>query len=207
MKCFRQEHWSGLLFSYSIGSSWPRDWTQVSYIAGRFFSDGATRESHLLQSSLVPMVLHLSHFTQQYDLRGPMSTKMALTLYLKGMFNSLLDFDSLRRCLFTGTAYQAWPPQYWGVTVTHAKLLQFFLTLCDLVDLPGSSVHGDSPGKNTGVGCHVLLRGIFLTQGWNPHLLYLLHCQVGSLPLAPPGKSWLLSQSAAVSPLFWHVCF
>ena len=30
---------------------------------------------------------------------------------------------------------------------------------------PGSSVHGDSPGKNTGVGCHSLLQGIFLTQG------------------------------------------
>ena len=30
---------------------------------------------------------------------------------------------------------------------------------------PGSSVHGDSPGKNTGVGCHVLLQGIFPTQG------------------------------------------
>ena len=26
---------------------------------------------------------------------------------------------------------------------------------------PGSSVHGDSPGKNTGVGCRVLLQGIF----------------------------------------------
>ena len=33
---------------------------------------------------------------------------------------------------------------------------------------PGSSVHGDSPGKNTGVGCHVLLKGIFPTQGSNP---------------------------------------
>ena len=32
-------------------------------------------------------------------------------------------------------------------------------TLCDCMDcsLPGSSDHGDSPGKNTGVGCHVLL--------------------------------------------------
>ena len=35
---------------------------------------------------------------------------------------------------------------------------------------PGSSVHGDSPGKNTGVGCHALLQGIFLTQGLNPGL-------------------------------------
>ena len=30
---------------------------------------------------------------------------------------------------------------------------------------PGSSVLGDSPGKNTGVGCHALLQGIFPTQG------------------------------------------
>ena len=38
---------------------------------------------------------------------------------------------------------------------------------------PGSSVHGDSPGKNTGVGCHALLQRIFPTQGSNPGLL---HC-------------------------------
>ena len=33
------------------------------------------------------------------------------------------------------------------------------------------------PGENTGVGCHFLLQGIFLTQGLNPHLLCLLHCR------------------------------
>ena len=33
----------------------------------------------------------------------------------------------------------------------------------------------DSPGKNTGVGCHFLLQEIFLTQEVNPHLLCLLH--------------------------------
>ena len=33
----------------------------------------------------------------------------------------------------------------------------------------------DSPGKNTGVGCHALLQRIFLTQGLNPRLLCLLH--------------------------------
>ena len=33
---------------------------------------------------------------------------------------------------------------------------------------PGSSIHGDTPGKNTGVGCHFLLLGIFLIQRWNP---------------------------------------
>ena len=71
-----------------------------------------------------------------------------------------------------------------------AQLLQLCPTLCDSMDCspPGSSDRGDSPGKNTGVGCHALLQGIFLTQGSNPHLLHLLHWQVGSLPLALPGK-------------------
>ena len=55
---------------------------------------------------------------------------------------------------------------------------------------PGSSVYGDSPDKNTGVGCHALLQGIFPTQGSKQHLLHLLHWQAGSLRLAPPGKPW-----------------
>ena len=46
----------------------------------------------------------------------------------------------------------------------------------------------DCPGKNTGGGCHFLLQGIFPTRGLNPHLSHLLHWQVGSLPLASPGK-------------------
>ena len=46
----------------------------------------------------------------------------------------------------------------------------------------------DSPGKYAGVGCHALLQVIFPTQGSNPHLLRLLRWQVGSLPLAPPGR-------------------
>ena len=47
----------------------------------------------------------------------------------------------------------------------------------------------DSLGKDTRVGCHFLLQGIFLTQGLKPHLLCLLHWQKDSLPLAPPGKT------------------
>ena len=53
---------------------------------------------------------------------------------------------------------------------------QSCLTLCNPMDcsLPGSSVHGNSPGKNTGVGCHALLQGIFPTRGSNPGLS---HCR------------------------------
>ena len=53
---------------------------------------------------------------------------------------------------------------------------QLSLTLCDSMDYrpPGSSVHGDSPGKNTGVGCHSLLQGIFPIRDLNPGLP---HCR------------------------------
>ena len=67
----------------------------------------------------------------------------------------------------------------------------------------------DSPGKNTGVGCHFLLQGIFLTQGLNPHLLCLLHWQAGSLPPVPPGKHPLhtLEHGYAFALLKHHLLF
>ena len=46
----------------------------------------------------------------------------------------------------------------------------------------------DFTGKNTGMGCHFLLEGIFLTQGSNPRLL---HWQAGSLPLSHQGSPYL----------------
>ena len=63
-------------------------------------------------------------------------------------------------------------------------------TLCDTRDCspPGSFVHGNTPCKNIGVGCHALLQGIFPTQGLNLYLLPALHWQAGSLPLAPCRK-------------------
>ena len=75
---------------------------------------------------------------------------------------------------------------------------QSCLTLCNPMDCspPGSSIHGDSPGKNTGVGCYTLLQGIFPTQGSNPGLLlfrwilyHLSHQEDGFLITGPPGKS------------------
>ena len=43
----------------------------------------------------------------------------------------------------------------------------------------------DFPGKNTGVGCHFFLQGIFLTQGLNPRLL---HWQTDSFPWSHQGS-------------------
>ena len=57
---------------------------------------------------------------------------------------------------------------------------------CNPMDcsLPGSSVCGNSPGKNTGVGLHALLQGSFPTQGLNPGF----PLQADSLPAEPQGK-------------------
>ena len=67
--------------------------------------------------------------------------------------------------------------------------LPSYVQLCDPMNYnpPGCFVHGDSPAKNTRMGCHFLLQGIFLTQPFNPHLH--LHWQVGSLPLSRLGSN------------------
>ena len=49
----------------------------------------------------------------------------------------------------------------------------------------------DSPGKNTGVGCHARLQGIFPTQGWNLCLLRLLHGSLILYLLGHRGRQWL----------------
>ena len=66
-----------------------------------------------------------------------------------------------------------------------AKSLQLCSTLCDPMDCspPGSSVHEIFLARILKLPC--LLQGIFPTQRLNP---WLLHCQAGPLPLAPPGK-------------------
>ena len=95
-------------------------------------------------------------------------------------------------------------------------------THCDPMDycLPGSSVHGDSPGKNTGVGCHFLLQGIFPTRESNPDLLncrqILYQLSYERHLLAVPGPNALLMLQIVFAPLqpilnlnkkFTWICF
>ena len=65
------------------------------------------------------------------------------------------------------------------------------LTLWDPMDcsLLGSCVHGDSAGKNTGVGSHAFLQGIFPTQGLNsglPNFRQIIY------HLSHQGRPWIL---------------
>ena len=85
--------------------------------------------------------------------------------------------------------------QEWNCCIIYSSVLclvvQSCPTLCNHMDCspPGSSVHGDSPGKNTGVGCHALLQVIFLTQRSNPDLP---HCRAESLLTEPLGSPRIL---------------
>ena len=68
------------------------------------------------------------------------------------------------------------------------SVAQSRLILCNPMDCspPGSSCLWNLLGKNTGVGCHFLLQGVFSTQGLN---LCLLNWQADSLPLALPREA------------------
>ena len=79
---------------------------------------------------------------------------------------------------------------YLTVSDVHVcSVAKLYLTLSNPVDcsLPGISVHAD---KNTGVGYHAHLQGIFQTQGSNPRHL---HWQVDSLPLPHLGSQLQVS--------------
>ena len=70
--------------------------------------------------------------------------------------------------------------------LSHSSCVQLFEKLWTVAHQAPLSMGFSS--KNTGVDCHFLLLGIFLTQGSNPCLLHLLYWLVGSLPLALSGK-------------------
>ena len=97
---------------------------------------------------------------------------------------------------------------------SHIQLCVTLWTLCSPL---GSSVHGIIQARILKWVAMPFSRGIFLTQGLNLHLLCLLHWQVGSLPLAPPGKPynlivilffwlyWIFSSWAYLSQGMWDV--
>ena len=86
------------------------------------------------------------------------------------------------------------------------SVTQSCLTLCDPVDCSplGSSVPWDSPGKNTRVGCHFLLQGIFRTQGSNPGLL---HCRQMLYHLSHQGSPFIVLGITFRSLIYFWINF
>ena len=130
--------------SFSRGSSWPRDQTRVSWTSGRFFTIWDTREAH--RSHIYILCLHI----QKYILNTQYTQRKVdgCTLMHTYIYTHVVLCLVAQSCPTVGSPMD-----------------------CSLSD---SSVHGDSPGKNTRVGYHALLQGIFPTQGSNPGLM---HCR------------------------------
>ena len=99
------------------------------------------------------------------------------------LLNNLLDEEGWPWMAGVGSVFLC-------VCVCVCSVTQSCPTLCNIMDCspPGSSVHESFPRKNSGVGWHFLLQGIFLTQGLNPRLLHPLCWQGGSLPLSHLGS-------------------
>ena len=86
-----------------------------------------------------------------------------------------------------GNTFQQYRPHIIYIHVYVCVRILSHLSCVQLCAILWTVAHQASPGKNTGVGCHFLLQGIFPTQGSN-QLLGLLYWLMGSLPLAPPGR-------------------
>ena len=82
---------------------------------------------------------------------------------------------------------------------TLALVTQLCVTLCDPIDLWPARLlcPWNSPGKNTAVGSHFLLQGLFLTQGSNPRSM---HWQAGSLPLSHHCKVLKIKPKTTFTP-------
>ena len=141
-----------IVISFSRGSSRPRNRTRVSHIAGRRFTIWATREAPKLPyDPTIPLLCIYPEKTKtEKDTCTNMFTAALFTIARTRKQPRCPSTDDWikKRCLVVSYSLQP-------------RGLQPARLLCPW----------DSPGKNTGVGSHSLLRGIFLTQGLNPGLL------------------------------------
>ena len=134
-------------YPFSRGSSWPRNWTEISCIAGGFFTIWATREASLLlefsnsgngttaQSALHTRsrgVILASYPFPSPHIQSENFYSWSIHFFLLCVLSHSVMVDSL------------WPHGLWP-----ARLL------CPR----------NSPCKDTGVGSHSVLQGIFPTQG------------------------------------------
>ena len=150
-------------FPFSRGSSQPRDWTQISHIAGRFFTSWATREAQPRDQ------IYLSYISLwklgSLPLAPPEKSFSLLLLLLLGCFNRVWP------CVIPQTAAHQALPSLGFSRQEHWSGLPFPSPMHESekwkwsrsVVSDSSQPHGlqptrllcpwDFPGKSTGVGC------------------------------------------------------
>ena len=177
-------------------ADFPRDWTGVSCTAGRFFTNRTIRESlsphyssskSTQQFQIQRTTKSLTNISIPYDL----SRTGCCSFWRDQWVNTTqLQFTKSSSSGHSAFVSDISTPSHSLCCAVLCLVAQSPLTLNPMdCSLPGSSVHGYSPGKNTGVGCHVFLQGIFPTQGSNPGLP---HCRRFLYRLSHQGSPWVL---------------
>ena len=167
-------------FSFSRGSSQPRDRTQVSCIAGGFFVQLSHKGSPRILEWVAYPFASGSSWPRIRQWKGSLlcfSGGSVLSTQGNHCYECLLC-DSWQICSSHICAYVCMCDSAFFVLMmvcVHARSLPLCPTLCNPMDCspPGSLCPWDAPGKNTGVGCSALLQGMFPTQGSNLHLFHL----------------------------------
>ena len=131
-------------------SSWPRDWTWVSLITGRFFTIWATREAPKCQVwSFFITAIDQQDFSHYF-----IAQEIIFSILWYPVSCNIPMENNLKK------------NRYVYICV-YAKSLQMCPNLCDPLDSSPIMLlcPRDSPGKNTGVGVCVLLQGISWPRG------------------------------------------
>ena len=154
--------------SYSRGSSWPRDQTQVSCIAGRFSTIWAVSEVKLISRAR----LFATPWTVAYQ--APPSVGFSRQEYWSGLpLPSPGDLPhpgiEPRSLALQADALPSEPPGKLIWAIGKSQILSRVWLFATPWNSPWNSL-----GQNTGVGRLSLLQGIFLTQRMNPGLP---HCR------------------------------
>ena len=142
---------------FSRGPSWTRDQTQVSHIAGRLFTVWATHciTKHMEEKNDKKCYIKKQNFSSLKDIISR-KQKWKLQAGEKCLLN-------IQQLLCIQSMWKSSEKTVWKF------IAKSCLTLCAPVDCspPRLLCPQGFPGKNTGMGCHFLLQGIFPNQGSN----------------------------------------
>ena len=158
---------------FSRGSSWPRDRTQVSCIAGRFFTSWATREAQEYSQSLL----------KSMSIKSAMpSNHLIPCLFLPSIFPSITDFSN------ESAIHITWP-KYWSFNFSispsneYSWLISFRIDWFDLLAVQGT-LKSLLQHYNSKASIHqcsaffmIQLSPLNMTTGWkNPETSRTVEC-------------------------------
>ena len=195
----KQEYWSGDTISSSQGSSLARDWTQVSCITdylplshrgsprGKGKEWGKSDKFQYLNQWSRPELdlvhsrdLGMAGWMSDYHMTSFTSLMFCDGIQLLDKWRPFLNDEMITQNVLSLplSLSRIKKPTSMDLHGLSAKSLQSCLTLATLwtVAYQAPLSMGFSR-QEYGMGCHVLLQGIFSTQRPYSHLLQLLHCR------------------------------